>query len=272
MMQTAYLCATCGTQFPLSEAPPDCCPICLDERQYVPTTGQRWTTPAELAADHRTEIRDEAGFAGIGTDPQFAIGQRALLVPHLGQALMWDCQSLVDEDGVAVVEAAGGLSAIAISHPHYYSAMVDWAHTFDCPILLHADDARWIMRPDPAIELWEGNRLDLGDGLSLLRLGGHFAGGSVLHVDRGEGTLLSGDIVQVIPDRGHVSFMYSYPNLIPLAEPEVRTIAGRLEPLTFQRLIGAWWGRVVPSRADAIVQQSAERYVSALHGEYPPGA
>ena len=32
----------------------------------------------------------------------------------------------------------------------------------------------------------------------------------------GAGALLSGDIVQVIPDRAHVGFMYSYPNLIPL--------------------------------------------------------
>lgn len=108
--------------------------------------------------------------------------------------------------------------------------MVEWAHAFDCPVLLHSDDARWIMRPDPHIELWEGEQRELGDDLTLLRLGGHFVGGTVLHVDRDDGLLLSGEIVQVIADREHVAFMYSYPNLIPLAEREVRTIASKLEP------------------------------------------
>ena len=59
--------------------------------------------------------------------------------------------------------------------------MVEWAHRFDCPVLLHADDREWIMRPDAAIELWEGETRDLGDGLTLIRCGGHFAGGTVLH-------------------------------------------------------------------------------------------
>ncbi|MGH3424965.1 MAG: hydrolase [Nocardioidaceae bacterium] len=268
----AFVCATCGVQFAPSAAPPDSCPICEDQRQYVPQGGQRWTTTDELRAGHRTEIREEGGLTGLAADPRFAIGQRALLVPHHGRSLMWDCQTLVDHDGLARVEAAGGLTAIAISHPHYYSAMVEWAHAFDCPVLLHADDARWIMRHDPAVELWEGERRELGDGLTLLRLGGHFAGGTVLHVDRDDGLLLSGDIVQVVPDRAHVSFMYSYPNLIPLAEREVRTIAAKLEPYRFERILGAWWDTLVPRDAHAIVQRSAERYVRALRGEYPEGA
>src|SRR4051794_24139645 len=139
---TTYVCATCGTQFPPSDAPPPRCPICEDERQYVPESGQRWTTPDELAAEHRNEVREEAGFVGIGMEPSFAIGQRALLVPHEGRRLMWDCTTLLD--GARAVEQAGGLSAIAISHPHYYSGMVEWAHRFDCPILLHADDREWV--------------------------------------------------------------------------------------------------------------------------------
>ena len=103
------------------------------------------------------------------------------------------------------------------------------AHRFGCPVLLHADDAQWIMRPDPAIELWEGETRPLG-GRTLMRFGGHFDGGTVLRRPDGAGTLLSGDIVQVIPDREWVSFMYSYPNLIPLPAAEVERIAGALEP------------------------------------------
>jgi hypothetical protein len=37
------------------------------------------------------------------------------------------------------------------------------------------------MRPDDAIELWSGEARELCGGLTLLRLGGHFAGGTVLH-------------------------------------------------------------------------------------------
>jgi hypothetical protein len=159
------------------------------------------------------------------------------------------------------------VSAIAISHPHYYAAMVEWAHALGCPVLLHADDRAWIMRSDPAIELWEGDRRDLGDGLTLLRLGGHFAGGTVLHWAGGcggAGSLLTGDIVQVIPDRRHVGFMYSYPNLIPLPASSVAAIASALEPLQFEQIYGAWWGTVIRRDARGAVLRSAERYARAV--------
>jgi hypothetical protein len=39
----AFICTTCGTQYPGSDAPPPGCTICLDERQYVNLLGQAWT-------------------------------------------------------------------------------------------------------------------------------------------------------------------------------------------------------------------------------------
>jgi hypothetical protein len=258
------VCATCGVQF---DGPAERCRICEDPRQYVPPEGQRWTSVEELAREHRNAVRDEAGLVGIGTEPRFAIGQRALLVPWGDANLLWDCVTLLDDATAEAVERRGGLRAIAISHPHYYSAMVDWAHRFGCPVLLHEADREWIMRPDPAIELWSGETRELGDGLTLIRCGGHFAGGTVLHRD--DGTLLSGDIVQVIPDRAHVSFMYSYPNLIPLPETEIRRIVTALEPFAYERILGAWWGTVIPAGGRAIVERSAERYISAIRGKLP---
>jgi hypothetical protein len=242
------------------------CPICEDPRQYVPESGQAWTTLEALRSDHANAIRPEGELTGIGTEPRFAIGQRALLVPSGAGNVLWDCITLLDDETADEVERRGGLEAIAISHPHYYSCMVEWAHRFDCPILLHADDREWVMRPDDSIELWSGETRELADGLTLLRLGGHFAGGTVLHRD---GMLLSGDIVQVIPDRSHVGFMYSYPNLIPLPAETVREIAARLEPYPFEALYGAWWGTVIPAGAGAIVQRSAARYVDAVQGDLP---
>jgi glyoxylase-like metal-dependent hydrolase (beta-lactamase superfamily II) len=252
-----HVCETCGAQF---EQRPELCPICEDTRQWVPEDGQRWTTREALAEEHRHVLRQDGPFEGVGVEPAFAIAQRALLVPHGTGRLMWDCVPLVGDVEI------GELTGIAISHPHYYTGMVDWARRFDCPIHLHADDRQWITRNDPRVELWEGETLDLGGGLTLIRCGGHFAGGTVLHVGD---ALLSGDIVQVIPDRGWVGFMYSYPNLIPLPEAAVRRIAAALEPHPFETIYGAWWGRIVRRDGHAIVQRSAERYARALRGELP---
>jgi len=265
---TSYICATCGACFTPSEAPPEQCPVCEDARQWVPEDGQRWTTPAELRAGHRNELRRDRAFDGVGIDPFFAIGQRALLVPDGDRYLLWDCIPLLDPTAAEEIERRGGLSGIAISHPHYYSGMVDWAHRFSCPIHLHADDREWIMRPDAAIEPWDGETLSLGDGLTLIRCGGHFAGGTVLHV-AGENALLAGDIVQVIPDHEWVSFMYSYPNLIPLPAAAVERIAAALQPFSFETIYGAWWDRIVQRDGSAVVARSAERYTRALRGELP---
>ena len=263
-MDEHAVCATCGVQFGMAES--DRCPVCEDARQYVPQSGQVWTTLGELSREHRNVIRDDAGFVGIGTEPSFAIGQRALLVPWSRSNLLWDCVTLLDDETATEVERRGGLSAIAISHPHYYSAMVEWADRFDCPIVLHADDAEWAMRLSPRIEWWRGETKDLGEGLTLIHGGGHFAGGQMLHVEPRR-ALLSGDIVQVIPDRAWVSFMYSYPNLIPLPADSVRRIAQALEPFAFDTIHGAWWDRLVPRDGAGVVQRSADRYVRAISGE-----
>jgi hypothetical protein len=263
----SFVCVTCGSQFAESDEPPSACPVCEDERQYVGWEGQRWTTLDELRRDHRAEIREEEpGLTGIGCEPSFAIGQRALLVETPAGNVLWDCISLLDDEIGAAVEARGGLAAIAISHPHYYSSMVEWAHAFDAPVHLHADDRRWAMRPDPSLDFWEDETRELGGGLTLLRLGGHFDGGTVLHWPAGcdgRGALLSGDVVQVVQDRRWVSFMYSYPNLIPLPAQAIRRIVEALEPYAFERIYGAWWGRVVEDGKSA-VRRSAERYLRGI--------
>jgi hypothetical protein len=268
------ICVTCGTQFAESAAPPGRCPICEDERQYVGWAGQEWTTLAELRARHRLALKDEGdGLLGIGTEPKFAIGQRALLAPaqagdRPGRNLLFDCISLLDGAAVRVVEALGGLSGIAISHPHYYGTMIEWSRAFGgVPIWLHAEEQKWVMRPDPAIRFWEGDAVELGPGLTLLRLGGHFAGAQVLHWAGGadsRGVLLAGDILQVVMDRRFVSFMYSYPNYIPLPAATVRRMVELLEPYPFERIYGAWFGAVVRADGKAALSRSAERYLRAL--------
>jgi glyoxylase-like metal-dependent hydrolase (beta-lactamase superfamily II) len=211
-------------------------------------------------------VREDSGYLGVGVVPELAIGQRLLLAESPQGNVVWDMIPLVDDAAVEAVRARGEVRAIAISHPHYYSGMVDWSEALGgVPILLHEADAEWVMRPDPKIELWSGDAKELGAGLTLLRLGGHFPGGTVLH-DANTSTLLSGDIVMVVPDRRFVSFMWSYPNLIPLGPAAVRQVVASLGPFAFDRLYGAFPDQLVVADAKGAVERSAERYLGRLGG------
>lgn len=265
----AYICKQCGMQFAERDEPPEFCPICRDERQYVNWNGQRWTTLKEIQKKHANRMEPESpGIIGIGTQPKFAIGQRALLIQHSEGNLLWDCVSLLDEETFRTVTDLGGLSAIAISHPHYYGCCVEWSRAFgDVPIYLHAADREWVMRSDPNMVFWEGDVHPIRDGLTLVRFGGHFPGGAVLHWAEGadgDGALFSGDIIQVVPDRRYVSFMYSYPHLIPLDPDTVKAGVSRLAPYRYKSLYGAWWGFQIPEDAEAAVQRSLTRYLCAV--------
>ena len=263
-----HICVTCGTQFAATAVPPSNCPICDDERQYIGWEGQKWTTLAQLQQSHHNIYKtEEANLLGIGTSPNFAIGQRALLVQTPEGNLLWDCITLLDEPTTAVVKALGGIQAIAISHPHYYSCMVEWAHTFQAPIYLHAAEEQWVMRPDPSVHFWQGETKSLFGSLTLIRCGGHYEGGQVLHWPdgaEGKGVLLTGDILTVVSDRRYVSFMYSYPNLIPLPASKVQKIVAAVQPYHFDRIYGAWWQRVVMADAKTAVARSATRYINAI--------
>ena len=267
----AFICNTCGTQFMPSYKEPARCPICDEERQFVLPSGQSWTTHEALARRYTNTFRQhEPGLIGIGTVPHFAIGQRALLLRTDKGNVLWDCISLLDDATKEIVKGLGGLIGIAISHPHYYSSMVEWAHTFDAPIHLHAADRQWVMRPDASVKFWDGDALNLATGVTLIRCGGHFAGGTVLHWAQGgggRGALLSGDIVQVIPDRKFVTFMRSYPNMIPMSAPAVERIGKLLAPYPFDVIHGAWFDRLIPRDAKSIVERSIVRYVKAVSGD-----
>jgi hypothetical protein len=268
----AFICETCGSQFTPSDQPPPGCPICDDERQFVLPSGQKWTTLDAMARRHFNCFHEyEPGLIGIGTVPQFGIGQRALLVRTPAGNVLWDCIAFLDAATIEIVKALGGLAGIAISHPHYYTTMVEWSRAFgDVPIHLHVGDKQWVMRPDPAVKLWDGDTLSIGNGLTLIRCGGHFAGGTVLHWAAGaggRGALLVGDIVQVIPDRSWVTFMRSYPNMVPLSAPAVTRIGAMLEPFQFDVIYGAWFDRSVVRGGKDAVRRSIARYVKAIQGD-----
>ncbi|MFB5190018.1 hypothetical protein [Alicyclobacillus fastidiosus] len=266
-----YICTTCGTQYPPSLEPPRACVICNDERQYVHPSGQSWTTLDDMRLTQTYEnelLFEEEHLYSITTKPSFAIGQTAYVVQSAGFHLLWDCITYLDEATLTKVKSLGGLQAIALSHPHYYSAQVEWAEELDIPIFIHEDDRQWVVRPSDHIQFWSGEALPLAKSLTLHRIGGHFQGGTVLHWEDGseeEGVLLTGDVIQVVADRNWVSFMYSYPNLIPLPANKVAEIAKRVSALKFDRLYNAFH-RIVQDNANQAVQRSADRYIATLEG------
>lgn len=259
----AFICVTCGTQYPPSEEPPAACPICLDERQFLPPGGQDWTTLERMRGPYfNAWRRHEPDLYGIGTFPAFAIGQRALLVRTPAGNVLWDCITLIDDATVDLVRSLGGIAAIAISHPHYYSSMVEWARAFGAPVWLHAADREHVMRPDPALRFWSGATMALPGGLTLINAPGHFDGATVLHWPAGaagRGALLAGDIVQVAADRKTAGFMRSYPNWIPLGPNAVRRIADAIAPHAFERVYAAWWDRAIMADGKAAVEASVAR-------------
>jgi hypothetical protein len=270
-MAESYLCAACSAQFTPSEKPPQSCPICLDERQFVPGPGQNWTTLEQVKKKHANQFRQhEPGLLGIVSVPQFCIGQRACLISTPQGNFLWDCITVLDEATIDIVKALGGLAGIAVSHPHYYATMAEWGRVFDAPVHVHADDKKWVTYPTDHIKFWTGDTKQLADGLTLIRCGGHFAGGTVAHWKaggKGRGALLTGDIIMVIPDRNHVSFMRSYPNLIPLSAPAVQRLGRLLEPYDYDVLYGAFIDRNIVKGAKQAVQKSVERYVRAVTGD-----
>ncbi|MCF2533621.1 MBL fold metallo-hydrolase [Yinghuangia soli] len=255
------VCAGCGTQY---AAPRADCPVCQDDRQYVPDTGQRWTTLAELhAAAHTPKFVEEGpGVFGVGTVKSIAIGQRALLLRTGEGNILWDCLPYVDDGMVETIVGLGGLTAIAISHPHFYSAMVEWAHVFDVPVHLHESDREWVGRPDPALHFWSGETLRLTDEVTLINPRIHFPGSAVLHWSADGGSLFSGDVLNVCPDRRWVSVMHSYPNHVPEHPDAVRSAAELLDRYSFERIYGAWWGRVVTADGNAVLRRSLDRYLA----------
>ncbi|WP_205951396.1 MBL fold metallo-hydrolase [Pantoea stewartii] len=257
------ICVTCGTAY--SQMETTHCIICEDERQYVPASGQQWTSSEVLHAAHSNKWQQpETGLFSLQSVPDFAIGQRAFLIKGQQGNVLWDCIPNLDAATVDIIRALGGIDAIAISHPHYYSNMQDWAAIFDAPLYIHASDSEWIVRDSPHLQLWDGDVLTLLPDISLLRLGGHFAGGTVLHWAKNEGILLSGDIIQVAPGANAVSFMWSYPNMLPLPADNIRTITERLTPFAFDRLYSAFEGRDIASDAKQVVNRSAQKYIDCL--------
>lgn len=138
IMADLQICKTCGIQHSTNsiEELKNECPICLDPRQYVPPTGQAWITLTSLRdGKHKntfhpmdTKETSTANLIGIRTEPQVAIGQTAYLVRTPEGNVLWDCITYLDNETIDTIKSLGGLEAIAISHPHFFSTHLEYIH------------------------------------------------------------------------------------------------------------------------------------------------
>ncbi|AQQ53460.1 MBL fold metallo-hydrolase [Planococcus lenghuensis] len=265
----AFICITCGTQYAPSAQPPAHCRICEEERQYVNIDGQQWATLDELRESGRYSNRIEQiseRIYSITTAPKFAIGQTAYFIKGQKVNLLWDAVTFLDEETSRFFEQQGGIDAIALSHPHYYCAVAEWSEEFKADVYIHEADAEWIVNPGSRFELWSGKSLQLSEEFTLHQLGGHFAGAAIAHADIGKGIVFSGDVIQVASDRNWTSFMYSYPNMIPLPIPVIKRMKQDISRLVFDELYNAFDRKVAPDAKEKVLK-SADRYIQALNGE-----
>lgn len=265
-----WICATCGVETDEEASAPAECAICADERQWVPATGQRWTTLADLAAagTRTTWAVVEPGLYGVTAEPVVGIGQQTMVVATGAGAVVFDPIGFVDEAVVASVRGLGPVLAVAASHPHMYGCQVEWARALDAPVVLNAHDRQWCRRTE-RVEFFEES-VDLGPDLTLHRVGGHFRGQTVAEWrtgNAGRGVLLAADAVFPNPDGRTVSFLRSYPNRLPLSGAVVQRIAAQLERLHFDRLYNNF-GAVVPVDAKAVLRYSADRHAAWTDGRH----
>lgn len=204
------ICTACGTQFLPESETPELCPICNDDRQYIPESGQEWISFNELSKNYSVITRKiNDSLYELKMSPAFAIGQRALLVIAPGGNILWDCIPLLDEPTIEFIRSKGGLKAIAFSHPHFYSTMNEWAEIFDCPVYIHQSDEQWIFNKGERVTLWPGAEKEFWDGIRMINIGGHFPGSSILHIPflSSEGVVLCGDTFVISPNKKHIAAM-----------------------------------------------------------------
>ncbi|KAI1304419.1 hypothetical protein EDD11_005111 [Mortierella claussenii] len=265
----SYICITCGTNTPASSSgsPLDTCIICDEPRQYVRQGGQEWTTLAKIQSAPKnyhnvftpTEA-DPQNMISISTSPSYAIGQRAILVKTPSGNILWDCITYIDEDTITKVKELGGIKAIVISHPHYYSSLLEWSQAFgDVPVYTHKNDQKWVQRPAKNHVFWEGNVLDLLDGQvkAICPGHGHFDGSALLLWNK---NLLVADTMMVAASRKSVSFMYSFPNYWPMPPQDVKTIWRSVKPFEVENILGAWIGKEILGQGRKIIFESAKLY------------
>lgn len=264
-----WICSTCAVE---RAEQTEVCPICADERQWVPADGQQWTNLNQLGAlGYRATMTElEPDLYGITSTPGVGIGQQSKLLVTEEGSLLWDPIGYVDDEIAARVLRHGPVRAIVASHPHMYGAQVAWSRALgDAEVLVSTADAGWVGRQAPVIREW-ADAFELLPGVTLTQAGGHFPGSTVVHWADGadgKGVLLSSDTIFVNPDNETVSFMRSFPNRLPLSAGVVNRIVGHVDRFDYDRLYGNF-ADVIHSDGKRVVRRSADRHIGWMSGDF----
>nr|POE78444.1 uncharacterized protein ymae [Quercus suber] len=188
---------------------------------------------------------------------KFAIGQRAELLQTPAGNILMDLIAFLDQATVDKINSLGGLRAIVISHPHYYTTWADWSRTFQCPVYIGGLDEAWLERtntPGAEIRLLKDSHTEIlpGSGATAIVVGGHFPGSLLLHWDD---NLFVADTIFTIPAAMNpvpgkpgvpsFAFFWSIPNGIPLHPDDILLIWQRVQKFKFVRVFGAFRGQDV---------------------------
>ncbi|KAI3319261.1 beta-lactamase-like protein [Xylariaceae sp. AK1471] len=287
-------CTACGTQFPTDDKHKvTTCFICDDPRQFTPPTGQSFTSLDALRSSGHKNIftpvpADPERLISIHTEPKVAIGQRAILIRTPHGNVLWDCITLLDNETIKKINELGGLKAIVISHPHYYSTHLEWARAFDCPVYLAAEDKEWLAQLDSKHQVFVTETETNVFGTKVLKLGGHFPGSLILLFDS---RLLIADTLVTTPsglgswDTDAVGrtrerpqgmntfvFMWSIPNMVPLAPDEIERMWAILKKYEFSSTHGAFVGMDIVKTPREMKQRVLESMQIQIrysgHGEH----
>lgn len=252
------ICTACGAQYEVdASSNKTSCRICDDPRQFVPPSGQSFTTAKALREKHENRIEPckfDSNVYEIWTEPKFGIGQRACLIRTPKGNVLWDLVALLDQNTLDRIMELGGIQCIVISHPHFYTTWHDWSSSLKCPVYMSKFDSVWANRTrsrNATLKLLEEQYTEILPGVTAAICGGHFDGSLVLHSSHHKALFVADTILAVPsafnpdpakPGVSSYSFLWSIPNAIPLNPDQILHIWRTLKRFQFEATYGVFAG------------------------------
>ena len=233
-----FACANCGF-WQLHFDPPDC-PVCTDVRNDLPEDGWNFLPEARVADTHSGTWRQVADdLWAFTTTPALGLGGTGWLIVRPQGNVAFEAAPYYSPDMLAKIRELGGIARLAASHPHGYGALFQLQRAFDPPVVaIHKDDLAYTkaLRVTAPYD----DRMELLPGMTLHRVGGHYAGQAALH-DAPGGRLFCGDMFKIDQDADgrstHVSSHKAFHKDIPLTHGELQNYRDVIAPLAFDAVL-----------------------------------